>query len=58
MAFAAVNRTLTAAQREALVELRNLEGYESASYYIYSRAVDEAPPLGDVKGRFFGDEQK
>ncbi|MDF7825088.1 hypothetical protein P4B35_13780 [Pontiellaceae bacterium B12227] len=54
MAFAKVNRTLTEAQRTELVKLRNLEGYESAPYYIYSRGAKEQPELGDVESRFFG----
>jgi hypothetical protein len=39
MAFARVNRALTSQQRAELVRLRNLDGYESAPYYIYSQAV-------------------
>lgn len=54
MAFAEVNRTLSDSQRAELVKLRNLEGYESAPYYIYSRGAHEQPELGDVKVRFFG----
>ena len=54
MAFARINRTLTGSQREELVKLRNLEGYESAPCYIYSRAETEPFELGDVRGRFFG----
>jgi Spy/CpxP family protein refolding chaperone len=54
MAFAEINRTLTAKQRAELVKLRNLEGYESASYYIYSRGQKDQPKIGDVKTKFFG----
>jgi hypothetical protein len=54
MAFAQVNRTLTDDQRAELVKLRNLEGYESAPYYIYSRGQQDQPELGDVESRFFG----
>ena len=54
MAFAEVNRTLTEEQRTELVKLRNLEGYESAPYYIYSRGQQTQPKLGDVKAKFFG----
>jgi hypothetical protein len=54
MAFARINRTLTNAQRVELVNLRNLEGYESAPYYIYSRGATDQPDLGDVRGQFFG----
>lgn len=56
MAFANVNRTLTDSQRAELVKLRNLEGYDSAPYYIYSRGAKEQPELGDVKATFFGAE--
>jgi Spy/CpxP family protein refolding chaperone len=38
-AFAKVNRTLTDAQRAALMKLRNLDGYKSAEAYIYSRPL-------------------
>ena len=44
-AFAAANRTLTSAQRAELRKLRNLEGYESAPAYIYSRPVRELPAI-------------
>ena len=54
MAFARVNRTLTDAQLAELVKLRNLPGYESAPYYIYSRGQQDTPQLGDVERRFFG----
>jgi len=52
-AFARVNRTLTDKQRAELVKLRNLPGYKSAPYYIYSRGQEDQPELGDVKGKFF-----
>lgn len=52
-AFARVNRTLTNKQRAELVKLRNLPGYESAPYYIYSRGQEDQPDLGDVEDRFF-----
>lgn len=51
-AFASVNRTLTAEQRRDLQKIRNLDGYESAPYYIYSDARRDAPELGDTD-RFF-----
>jgi len=38
-AFAKANRTLNADQRQALVKLRNLDGYTSAPAYIYSDPV-------------------
>jgi len=51
-AFAKVNRTLTGEQRKALMRLRNLDGYRSAPYYIYSRpGVGEAPACDVI--RFF-----
>lgn len=54
MAFAKVNRTLTDAKRSELMKLRNLEGYESAPYHIYSRGQKDQPEPGDVEGKFFG----
>ncbi len=53
MAFAAVNKTLTADQRKALVKLRNLDGYTSAPAYIYSDPIREAPKLPDTDVFFF-----
>jgi hypothetical protein len=38
-AFAKVNRTLTPAQRESLVKLRNLPGFETDGAFLYSRAI-------------------
>jgi len=52
-AFAEVNRTLTDEQRQALVKLRNLDGYKSAPYYLYSRAVREQPELKNLSSFFF-----
>ncbi len=52
-AFAAVNRTLTAAQRQALIKLRNLDGYTSAPVYLYSDAQREAAKLPDTDAFFF-----
>jgi len=54
MAFAKVNRTLSDTQRKELIKLRNLPGYESDPYYIYSRGQKNQPELGDVEGKFFG----
>jgi Spy/CpxP family protein refolding chaperone len=51
-AFAAVNKTLTADQRAALMKLRNLDGYTSAPYYIYSQAMQEQPVLSGVEAFF------
>ncbi|MBU0638654.1 MAG: hypothetical protein KKB50_07305 [Planctomycetes bacterium] len=51
-AFAQVNRTLTEEQRTALVKLRDLDEYDSAPAYIYSRPVRGA--LGPLdSGQFF-----
>ena len=52
-AFAAVNRTLTDEQRRSLMKLRNLDGYSSAPFYVYSRAVREQPDLKEVDSFFF-----
>ena len=51
-AFAKVNQTLTEEQREALVGLRNLPGYTSAPYYLYSRPGQGQPDLGASSGLF------
>ena len=53
MAFARVNQTLSAQQRVTLMKLRNLDGYESAPYYIYSEAMHVNPELGDTDAFFF-----
>ena len=58
MAFTFVNQTLTSQQRAELVKLRNLEGNESASYYIYSDAVQTEPKLESLDTFFFNPEQK
>ena len=52
-AFAAVNKTLTAEQRAALVKLRNLDGYVSAPYYLYSDAVKAPKPVTGSAEFFF-----
>jgi len=52
-AFAKVNRTLTSRQRAALMKLRNLEGYKSAPYYIYSSPAKDQPILNKVEAFFF-----
>jgi len=57
-AFAKVNRTLTADQRKTLVKLRNLDGYTSAPYYIYSTAMKENPVLPDTDHFFFPPKTK
>jgi phosphatidylethanolamine-binding protein (PEBP) family uncharacterized protein/Spy/CpxP family protein refolding chaperone len=52
-AFARVNKALTAEQRQALVKLRNLDGYTSAPAYIYSSPVQEEIKLPDTDSFFF-----
>lgn len=52
-AFAKVNRTLTKEQRASLMKLRNLDGYKSASYYIYSSPAQDQPVLNNVEAFFF-----
>lgn len=51
MAFAAVNRTLSAGQRAQMTKLRNLDNYTSAPAYIYS-AEQKQPVIGDT-AKFF-----
>lgn len=41
-AFAQVKATLTDEQKATMKKLRNLDGYTSAPYYIYSRAAKDA----------------
>ena len=53
-AFATVARTLTASQRAAMAELRNLNGYHSAPAYLYSNPLQTVPPLGDTDALFEG----
>jgi len=52
-AFAKANRTLTADQRQALVKLRNLDGYTSAPAYIYSDPVNGPVNLPSTDSFFF-----
>jgi hypothetical protein len=58
MAFARVNQTLTAQQRTALARLRNLKGYKSAPYYIYSRGAYRQPKLTGVRDFFFAPKRE
>ena len=53
MAFAKANRTLTPDQRKALVKLRNLDGYTSATAYIYSDPVTGTVNLPATDSFFF-----
>ncbi len=52
-AFATANRTLTADQRQALIKLRNLDGYTSAPAYIYSDPVTGPVNLPATDSFFF-----
>lgn len=52
-AFARVNRTLTDSQRAALMKLRDLEGYQSAEAYLYSRPLTGRLDLPDTDHFFF-----
>ncbi|TSA35321.1 MAG: hypothetical protein D4R65_04665 [Verrucomicrobiaceae bacterium] len=52
-AFATANSTLTADQRQALVKLRNLDGYTSAPAYIYSDPVNGPVNLPATDSFFF-----
>jgi Spy/CpxP family protein refolding chaperone len=52
-AFAKVKQTLTPEQSATLEKLRNLEGYKSAPYYIYSQAMKDAPVIPDTDMFFF-----
>ncbi|MCC7492703.1 MAG: hypothetical protein IT204_10165 [Fimbriimonadaceae bacterium] len=51
MAFAAVNRTLTAEQRATLVKLRNLADYPCAGAYLYSTPI-ALPDWGNTDALF------
>ena len=48
-----MNKTLSAEQRAALMKLRNLEGYVSAPYYLYSDAVKTPKPITGSDALFF-----
>lgn len=52
VAFAKVNRSLTDAQRKALIKLRNLDGYTSAPAYVYSTPIQEAVQLPNTDSFF------
>jgi Spy/CpxP family protein refolding chaperone len=56
-AFAKVNRSLTDPQRTALMKLRNLDGYQSAEAYIYSRALTGKLDLPDTDRFFYAPKQ-
>ncbi len=51
-AFAKVNQTLTKKQHKDLMKLRNLSGYQSAPYYIYSQGIKKEPKLNNVDSFF------
>jgi hypothetical protein len=52
-AFAKVKKTLTPEQLKTLVKLRNLDGYTSAPYYIYSDAKKEGFVMPNTDKFFF-----
>ncbi len=52
MAFSRIHHTLTAEQCAQLIKLRNLEGYESSTYYIYSQPVQGKLDLENVNAFF------
>lgn len=49
MAFAKVKKSLTVEQMADLVKLRNVVGYESAPYYLYSSPVNMQPVIKNVE---------
>jgi hypothetical protein len=49
IAFAKVNKSLTAGQKKALMKLRNLDGFKSAPYYIYSSPVTKQAVIENVE---------
>jgi len=52
MAFAKAAKGLSQAQRDALLKLRNLDGYTSAPAYIYSDPVKDGLTLPETDGFF------
>ena len=52
-AFAKVKKTLTPKQTATLAKLRNLVGYTSAPYYIYSDAKKDEPVIPNTDSFFF-----
>jgi len=52
IAFAKIKKSLTAEQQTELMKLRNLDGYESAPYYIYSSPATKQPVIENVE-QFF-----
>lgn len=46
-AFIRVTKTLTPAQKETMMKLRNLSGFKSSSYYIFSAPQQGTAPVGD-----------
>ena len=52
MAFSRAAKGLSQAQRDALLKLRNLDGYTSAPAYIYSDPVQESLTLLETDGFF------
>ena len=52
-AFAKIKKTLTPDQMKTLLKLRNLDGYTSAPYYIYSDARNNEPIIINTDIFFF-----
>lgn len=57
-AFANINQTLSQDQRDELVTLRNLNGYPSDPYYIYSQGIKKNPRLPNVNSFFYEPKAK
>ncbi len=51
--FVKVGQSLTKEQREAAMQLRNLDGFTSAPAYLYSAAMREQPKLEGIDALFF-----
>ena len=49
IAFSKVNKSLTSEQKTELMKLRNLDGYESAPYYIYSSPATKQAIIENVE---------
>ena len=58
MAFATIKAGLTADQKVKLMKLRNLDGYTSAPYYIYSRAEKTPIQIDGATAALFAAPQK
>lgn len=56
-AFTKVNKTLTDEQKKSLLNLRGLQSYTAAPYYIYSQPMDDAATIPNTD-LFFSPPQK